>query len=72
MILVNKVVLGKASKDANNLGGWLILLDLFEKWVAKGVASEIHDFKLPMISIIQFFFLQKTLLFIPNPNISQI
>ena len=32
--------LGKASYDAFNLGGWLIL----KNWVVKGVTSEVNDF----------------------------
>ena len=36
--------LGKASRDAYNGKGRLILLDLLKKWVAKGVTSEVYDF----------------------------
>ena len=35
--------LGKASQDAYNLGGWLILLTLLKNGVAEGVASNPHD-----------------------------
>ena len=31
--------LGKASEDAYNWGGWLILLDLFNEWVVEGVVK---------------------------------
>ena len=34
----------KESKDANNLGGWLIMKDLLNEWVAEGVATDPHDF----------------------------
>ena len=36
--------LGKASQDAYNPGGWLILLDRLKNWVAEDVASEVNDF----------------------------
>ena len=36
--------LGKTSEDAYNLGGWLILLDLLNEWVAECVASYPHNF----------------------------
>jgi hypothetical protein len=29
---------------AYNLGEWLILQDIFNEWVAEGVASDPHDF----------------------------
>ena len=32
------------NRDAYNWGVLLILQDLLKKWVAKGVASEVHDF----------------------------
>ena len=35
--------LGKATWDAYNLGGWLILQALLKNWVAEGVASEVND-----------------------------
>ena len=38
--------LGKASVDAYNQEGWLILKDLWKKWIAKGVTSEVNDPKL--------------------------
>ena len=31
----------KAYKDAYNRGEWLILLDLLNEWVAKGVTSDL-------------------------------
>ena len=43
-ILEEAAKLGKATWDAYNLGGWLILEALLKNWVAKGVASKIHDF----------------------------
>ena len=36
--------LDKASQDAYNPGGWLILYDRLKNWVAEGVASEVNDF----------------------------
>ena len=36
----------KASGDANSWRGWLIFLDLFNKWVVEGVASYVNDFTL--------------------------
>ena len=41
--------LGKACRDAYNPGLWLIFKDLFKNWVAKGVASDINDFKLKIV-----------------------
>ena len=38
--------LGKASRDAYNLGLWLIFQDLLKNWFAEGVASDVNDFKL--------------------------
>ena len=35
--------LGKSTQDTYNWGGWLILKDLLNKWVAEGVASDPHD-----------------------------
>ena len=35
--------LGKASQDAYNLGGWLILLAFLKNGVAEGVTSDPHD-----------------------------
>ena len=36
--------IGKASEDAYNQRGWLILQDLLNEWVAEGVASDVKDF----------------------------
>jgi hypothetical protein len=36
--------LGKAFQDAYNQGGLLILQDLLNEWVTKGVASDPLDF----------------------------
>ena len=44
--------LSKASKDAYNRGGWLILWDLLNEWVAKGVAFDPHDFTLDAVQYI--------------------
>jgi hypothetical protein len=33
-----------AKYDAYNYGGWLILKDLLNEWVAQGVATDLHDF----------------------------
>ena len=44
MIFDKAAKLDKATRDAYNLGGWLILKDLLKNWVAKGFASEINDF----------------------------
>ena len=30
------------SEEAYNWGGWLILFDILNEWVAKGFASEVH------------------------------
>ena len=38
--------LGKASRELIIKKGWLILYGHLKKWVAKGVASEVHDFTL--------------------------
>ena len=35
--------LGKASRDANNPGLWLILKDLLKNCVANGVASDVNS-----------------------------
>ena len=37
--------LGKASGDAYNGGGWLILEDLLNELVTEGVSSHPHDFR---------------------------
>ena len=36
--------LGKTSGYTYNQGGWLILWDLLNEWIDKGVASNINDF----------------------------
>ena len=35
--------LGKSTQDTYNRGGWIILYDLLNEWVAEGVASDPHD-----------------------------
>ena len=35
--------LGKASWDAYDREGWLILYELLKNWIAEGVASEVND-----------------------------
>ena len=35
--------LGKASWDAYNWGGWLILKEILKNWVAQGVASGVNN-----------------------------
>ena len=43
LVLFNKVIKpGKASGDAHNKGGCLILQELLNKWVAEVVASDSH------------------------------
>ena len=36
--------LGKAFKDAYNLGGWLIFQELLNEWVIEVVTFDPHDF----------------------------
>ena len=42
--------LGKASTDAYNPGGWLILKDRLKNWVAEGVASVVNDFTIECLT----------------------
>ena len=59
LALCNKAAkLDKASQDAYNWGGWLILEDLLKNWVAKGVASQVNDFTLKYLP--EYFFSHHT------------
>ena len=44
--------LGKASGDAYNWGRQLILYDLLNEWVAKGVASGVKDFNVVLFEVL--------------------
>ena len=44
--------LGKASEDTYNWGRWLILYDLLNGWVAKGVASGVKDFNMALFEVL--------------------
>ena len=52
-----------------NFGGWLILFNLLNKWIAKGVAYDPHDFTKQYFFVSHYFAKWKTLFFpVPTPT----